>query len=167
MSTPPPTETQRFTAPVEVPEEVRPEDRVRESEQAGSPSGSDSGMPEGMESGVPGGVPGGLPGGVLGGCVGCTGDNPVMDYDQPPKLIKQVRPNYPQEAFVKKVEGEVLVEILIDATGRVIRARVLRSVPQLDGAAVQTVYQWQFSPAVKQGRPVATIAHVPVRFQIL
>jgi protein TonB len=146
---------------------LRPEDRVNVSEQAGSANGSDAGMPEGMESGVVGGVPGGVPGGVVGGCVGCTGDNPVMDYDQPPKLIKTVRPQYPQEAFVKKVEGDVLVEILIDATGRVVRARVLQSIPQLDAAAIQTVYQWQFSPAVKQGRPVATIAHAPVRFRIL
>jgi outer membrane biosynthesis protein TonB len=36
----------------------------------------------------------------------------------------------------------------------------------LDAAALQTVYQWIFHPAVKHGRPVPTIAHAPVAFRI-
>ena len=109
---------------------------------------------------------GGVPGGVIGGCVGCTGDGPVMDYDQPPRVLKQTKPIYPQEAFVKKIEGTVEVEIVIDANGRVISARVVRSIPMLDAAAVQTVYQWVFSPAIKNGRPVSTRAMAPVTFRI-
>jgi len=31
---------------------------------------------------------------------------------------------------------------------------------------VQTVYQWVFSPAMKNGRPVATLAEAPVTFRI-
>ena len=46
------------------------------------------------------------------------------------------------------------VEILIDASGRVVRARILRSVPLLDAAALQCVYEWVFRPAMKKGRPV-------------
>ena len=61
-------------------------------------------------------------------------------------------------------EGEV--EILIDSTGRVAKARVVRSIPMLDASALQTVYQWRFSPAIKNGHPVATIAHAPVMFRI-
>ena len=157
-----------LTPPIEVPKEapLEPENRPPETEQAGSPNGSDFGMAEGMEEGVEGGVVGGVPGGVLGGVIGGTGDGPVLDYDQPPRLIKQTRPQYPQEAFVKKIEGTVVVEILIDASGRVIRARVIQSVPALDGAALQTVYQWVFAPAMKHGRPVATVAHAPVGFRI-
>ena len=47
-----------------------------------------------------------------------------------------------------------------------VRARVIQSVPLLDAAAIQTVYQWVFSPAMKHGRPVATMAHAPVAFRI-
>jgi protein TonB len=153
---------------VQIPQEkpLEPEAKAPESEQAGSPNGSDVGQAEGMEGGVEGGVVGGVPGGVLGGVVGGTGDGPVMDYDQPPRPIKMTRPQYPQEAFVKKIEGTVEVEILIDANGRVVSARVVRSIPLLDAAAVQTVYQWVFSPAMKAGRPVATRAMAPVTFRI-
>jgi periplasmic protein TonB len=157
-----------FTAKIEVPKEepIKPEARSPEDEQRGSPTGSDIGMAEGMEIGVEGGVVGGVPGGVIGGVVGGTGDGPVLDYDQPPRPIKMPRPVYPQEAFVKKIEGTVLVEILIDASGNVIRASIVQSIPALDQAALQSVYQWRFSPAMKKGRPVATIAQAPVSFRI-
>jgi len=153
---------------VQIPQEkpLEPEAKAPESEQSGSPTGSDVGLAEGMEGGVEGGVVGGVPGGVLGGVVGGTGDGPVMDYDSPPRPIKMTRPQYPQEAFVKKIEGTVEVEILIDANGRVVSARVVRSIPMLDAAAVQTVYQWVFAPAMKGGRPVSTRAMAPVTFRI-
>jgi TonB family protein len=76
-------------------------------------------------------------------------------------------PVYPHDAFVKKVEGEVLLEIVIDPAGHVVRARELRSIPLLDAAAIACVNEWLFQPAVKHGRPVLTLAHAPVRFRIL
>jgi protein TonB len=160
-----------FTAPIQTPQpqetaKLEPEAGVRPEDQFGSATGSDFGDALGMEEGVEGGVVGGVPGGVLGGVLGGTGTGPVMDYDSPPRPLKQTRPQYPQEAFVKKIEGTVLVEILIDSQGRVARARVIQSVPLLDAAALQTVYQWVFQPAVKHGRPVATLAHIPVTFRI-
>jgi periplasmic protein TonB len=90
----------------------------------------------------------------------------VKDYDRPPRLITKTKPVYPAEAFKKKVEGTVLVEILIGADGRVLRARVLESVPALDAAALEAVRQWAFVPAIKNGRPVATSALAPVSFRI-
>ena len=105
-------------------------------------------------------------GGTLGGVIGGTGDSPVMDYDQPPRLLKMTRPVYPQEAFIKKIEGVVTLEIVIGIDGKVGRSRVVRSIPQLDAAAIQCVHQWIFSPAIKGGRPVPTIANAPVSFRI-
>jgi protein TonB len=119
-----------------------------------------------MPGGVEGGVPGGIPGGVVGGCVGCTGDGPVLDYDQGPQIVRQTKPLYPQEAFVKKIEGVVVLEILIDDSGRVVRVRIVRSVPMLDRAAVDAVQKWIFVPAIRHGRPVATVAMAPVYFRI-
>lgn len=162
-----PEKVPEFTAKVE-PEEkpLVAEARVPDTEQAGSPTGSDLGVAEGMEEGVEGGIVGGTPGGVVGGVLGGTGDGPVMDYDQQPRLLRQTKPVYPQEAFVKKIEGVVELEVLIDANGRVQVRRIIHSVPVLDNAAKQTVVQWQFAPAIKNGRPVATIALIPVTFRI-
>jgi protein TonB len=138
--------------------------------RAGSPTGSESGVPEGMEEGVPGGVVGGVPGGVVGGVIGGTGTGPVpplvYDYDRPPRLLNPAKPKYPPDAFVRKVEGVVIVEFVIDSAGRVVRARVVQSIPLLDAAALETVRAWEFAPALKGGRPVATIARSPVTFRI-
>jgi protein TonB len=161
---------QTLTAPIQVPvtpkAEIQPDAGVKPEEQFGSETGSDLGNELGMEGGVDGGVPGGVIGGVVGGVLGGTGTGPVLDYDAPPKAVRITRPQYPQEAFVKKIEGTVVVEILIDSYGRVVRARVMQSVPLLDAAAIQTVQQWLFQPAVKHGRPVPTIAQAPVTFRI-
>lgn len=91
---------------------------------------------------------------------------PAGALDQPPKVRKQARPEYPQDAFVKGIEGTVLVEALIDVEGRVTRCRVLQSVPELDAAALAAVKQWRFEPAMKGGKPVATLIHMPVAFRI-
>ena len=161
------TET-TFTAYIENPEEVEllAEDLPEELEAFGDIDGSIFGVPGGMKEGVDGGVMGGIPGGVVGGCVGCTGDGPVMDYDSAPVPIRMTQPVYPQDAFVKKIEGTVLVEIYIDIHGNVVSARIIQSIPALDAAAIATVKQWRFKPARKGGKPVPTMAHAPVGFRI-
>jgi len=137
-------------------------------EAPGSPHGSESGVPEGMEEGVEGGVVGGIPGGVIGGVIGGTGTGPVpvRDVDRPPRPLRMVKPTYPSEAFVKKIEGTVVLEILIDERGSVVHTRVVQSIPLLDASAVAAVRQWIFVPALKRGRPVATIALAPVSFRL-
>src|SRR5262249_18800264 len=91
---------------------------------------------------------------------------PEVDFDRPPKPVRSPRPEYPDAAFRVHIEGVVLVEVVIDAQGRVARSRVVQSTPALDEAALATVRQWSFEPAMKHGQPVATFAHIPVRFRI-
>jgi|MudIll2142460700_1097286.scaffolds.fasta_scaffold140021_4 TonB family protein len=84
----------------------------------------------------------------------------------PPKPIRQTKPRYPQGAFDTKLEGTVLVEILIGEQGEVAHAEVRKSIPEFDEAALACVRQWQFEPALSGGVPRATLAHVPVTFRI-
>jgi protein TonB len=166
---PPVRETPALEAPLTIPAVPAPVPTTDKPDEAGgSPTGSPSGVPEGMEGGVEGGMIGGVPGGVIGGVIGGTGTGPVpvMDYDRPPRLLRQTKPDYPPDAFVKKVEGVVVIEILIDDAGRVVRARVVQSVPLLDRAALEAVTKWLFVPAVRHGQPVATVAMAPVTFRI-
>jgi protein TonB len=144
---------------------IEPETSAPVPETQGSSEGVVGGSSEGMVGGVEGGLPGGVLGGQVGGVPWGTGDA-VADYDQQPRLVRQTRPAYPQEAFIKKIEGTVMVEILIDVTGRVMRARVVESIPSLDKAALDCVYQWVFTPAMKRGQPVASVAAAPVTFRI-
>ena len=85
-------------------EEIELEKDVRTEEPFGSETGSERGSQLGMDGGVENGMPGGLRGGMPGGVPDGTGTSPVFDYDAPPRVLRQTRPRYPQEAFVKKVE---------------------------------------------------------------
>jgi TonB family protein len=91
-------------------------------------------------------------------------ENAQGDYD--PRPVHMPKPNYPLQAFQEGIEGTVLVEILIDAEGRVARSRVVESVPGLDEAALAAVREWRFIPARKEGKAVPALAHVPVSFKI-
>lgn len=91
---------------------------------------------------------------------------PTQTGDTPPRVRKQARPAYPRKAFDARIEGTVLVEALVDAKGKVAKVRVVESVPGLDEAALEAVRKWRFDPATRDGRPVATIVHMPVQFRI-
>jgi TonB family protein len=101
-----------------------------------------------------------------GGAQGAIPPGAVMDYDQAPRPVKMTRPDYPDAAFEKGIEGTVTLEILIDREGRVSKARVLQSVPSLDDAAMKCVMRWRFKPAMKRGLPVETLAHAPITFRV-
>ena len=70
-----------------------------------------------------------------------------------PRKIKHVSPVYPAAAREAKVSGIVILEADIGADGRVLDARVLRSIPELDEAALEAVKQWEFTPTVVNGVP--------------
>jgi TonB family protein len=95
-------------------------------------------------------------------------DQLVRDPDVAPRLIKKTDPQFPEQAARAVQQGKltVRIEILVDATGRVVKARVLEDVPLLSDAALKCVKEWQFEPARKRGRPVPTIVSVAVNFGV-
>jgi TonB family protein len=88
----------------------------------------------------------------------------VFDYDERPILVQRTCPTYSKDTVGSAKERTVLVEIVVDALGRVSKARVLKSVQGLDASALNCVKGWSFKPATKAGRPVATLAYVPMVF---
>lgn len=88
----------------------------------------------------------------------------VGDAVQPPVKIKDVKPAYPEEAKAARVQGVVIVEARINEAGLVTEARVLRSIPLLDAAALEAVAGWQFTPTLLNGVPVPIIMTVTVNF---
>jgi TonB family protein len=63
-------------------------------------------------------------------------------------------PQYPEGALAAQIEGIVTVEIVIDVTGAVVDAQVVRSIPELDEAALRAVRMWRFVPTMVNGKPV-------------
>ena len=83
-----------------------------------------------------------------------------------PTKIQHVSPVYPQEAQDAKVSGMVILEATINTEGSVASAKVLKSIPLLDQAAVDAVKQWRFTPTMLNGEPVPVIMTVTVNFTL-
>jgi len=84
---------------------------------------------------------------------------------KPPRLIKRVDPIYPQLAEEARIEGVVIAEVKTGIYGRVQNVKILRSIPLLDQAAMDAVYQWVYEPFVLNGKPRGIIFTVTVVFE--
>jgi len=80
------------------------------------------------------------------------------------RKITDVPPVYPHAARVAGVSGMVIVQIMLDETGKVGSATIVRSIPLLDQAAIDCVKQWRFTPALRNGSPIPSTMVVTVTF---
>jgi protein TonB len=85
---------------------------------------------------------------------------------RPPAKTVHVSPAYPAIARAAKVQGTVILEAVISATGRVEDVRVLRSVQLLDDAAIDAVRQWRFTPTSLNGEPIPVVMTITVMFTL-
>lgn len=86
---------------------------------------------------------------------------------EPPSVIRSVDPDYTEVALQRKLQGDVILEVVILQDGRVGQLRVIDSLdPGLDRNAIAAVRQWLFRPGRLQGQPVAVIAEVVVEFRL-
>lgn len=83
-----------------------------------------------------------------------------------PRKLVDVHPVYPEVARAARVEGTVVLEAVLDTSGRITQLRVLKSVPLLDQAALDAVRQWRYTPSLYGGRPVSVLMTVTVRFTL-
>jgi TonB family protein len=75
-----------------------------------------------------------------------------------------VEPVYPDTARLAGIGGMVILEALIGEDGKVMDARIMRSIPALDGAALAAVRQWAFAPTVVKGVPQKVVMSLTVSF---
>jgi TonB family protein len=124
----------------------------------GAGTGQGTGIGEGQGSGIGDGSGGGFGGGAYRMGSGVTA----------PVVVKQVRPGFTEEALARKIQGEVIVEVLILKDGTVRPMRVLRGLSaDLNEKALQAASQWKFIPAKFKGQPVDLIAEIAIDFNIL
>ncbi|MFI5169810.1 MAG: TonB family protein, partial [Vicinamibacterales bacterium] len=83
-----------------------------------------------------------------------------------PKKTKHVQPVYPAEALAQGIRGIVILDVVIDAQGKVASTSVLRSVPGLDEAAIAAARQWEYEPTKVAGKAVSVRVTVPITFSL-
>ena len=168
---PPEEEEEKEVAEEEVPEVVAPvvaqapddttEKGILQGQEqliASAGAGQGPGIGEGKGSGLGEGTGGGFGGGAYRMGSGLTA----------PVLVRQIQPGFTEDALARKIQGEVVVEVVILKNGTVRVVRVLRGLSaDLNQKAIDAASQWRFIPAKFKGQPVDLIAEIVVDFNIL
>jgi TonB family protein len=83
------------------------------------------------------------------------------------EILSKPTPAYTDEARRMRVEGEVLLEVVLEASGRVHVLRIVRGLGHgLDESAVRAAEQITFKPALRDGQPSDSTAVLHIIFQL-
>jgi protein TonB len=140
---------------------------VERGKDAGESQGAGAGGGSGTGQGVGSGE--GLGSGIGDGTGGGTGGGPFRPGSgiEPPRLLREVKAEYTDEARRRGITGDVVLEIVVRRDGSVGDVTILQGRGAgLDQRAVAAVRQWRFSPARRRGEPVDVIVEVAVEFTL-
>ena len=85
----------------------------------------------------------------------------------PAEILSKPVPIYTEEARNQRIEGEVLLEVMLEATGKLRVLKIVRGLGHgLDDAAVHAAEQIRFKPALKDGQPSDSTAVLHIIFQL-
>lgn len=85
----------------------------------------------------------------------------------PPRALSSPAPQYPEAAREEKVEGVVIVQVVIEKDGTVSQTRVLKGLhPELDRASREAISTWTFEPARLDGEPVSVFYNMTIRYRL-
>ena len=107
--------------------------------------------------------------GVDDGSGGGVGGGPFRPGSgvEPPRLLREVKAQYSEDARTRGITGGVVLEIVIRSDGSVGDVKVLRGLGYgLDERAISAVRNWRFTPARRLGSPVDVIVEVEVEFSL-
>ena len=124
----------------------------------GAGTGQGGGLGEGDGDGIGEGTGGGFGGGAY----------RIGSGVEPPQLRRRVTPEYTDDALSRKIEGIVILEVVILKNGNVGPARIIRSLDAgLDEKAITAVRRWTFLPGRYRGEAVDVLAEIEVEFRLL
>jgi protein TonB len=166
---PPPPKAEPVVAPIaSVPADAQDRRGVLE-ETAAKTESAGSGTHGGVGSGRGTGIGEGDGPGVGPGSGGGTGGGPYRPGSgvEPPELLREVRPDYTEDARRRGIEGDVVLEIVVRRDGSVGDVRIVERLDSgLDQRAVAAVRQWRFAPARLRGSAVDVEVEVAVEFKL-
>jgi periplasmic protein TonB len=90
----------------------------------------------------------------------------TVSHIKAPRLITATPPQYPAIAKQNRIQGDVIIEMDIDANGNVTGEKVLSGPPFLQAAAKDAVRRWKYEPATLNDNPIPYHMQVKVHFAL-
>lgn len=92
----------------------------------------------------------------------CSGETIIKQEE-----VKSIS-NYPAKSIAAKEEGKTLLIASVDELGVIQKIEIKESsgFSSLDNAAINTVKNWTFKPAIKNNKPIATKVLIPISFKL-
>jgi protein TonB len=138
-------------------------EKAKNTDSQGSGAGGGAGTGQGTGNGE------GLGSGIGDGSGGGTGGGPFRPGSgiEPPRLVREVKADYTDEARRRGITGDVVMEIVVRRDGGVGDVKVLQGLGAgLNERAVAAVRQWRFTPARRRGEAVDVVVEVAVEFTL-
>jgi TonB family protein len=89
-----------------------------------------------------------------------------IPVEQPPKIVQLQQPNFSDDQIVQGVQGDVVVKVQIDKTGKPLQAKILSSTnASLNAAVIDAVMRSSFTPGVMSNGPVTTWMTIPLKLK--
>ena len=105
---------------------------------------------------------------VAEGCNNKVNKDDINCFDQ--KLGQHIKKNfrYPEKALIRDIEGEVIVNFIIDKDGYVKEITTSKANPHLQNEALRIIKLLpKFNPISKDGKPIIVRCSVPIKFKLL
>ena len=81
-------------------------------------------------------------------------------------IVRQIQPLYPPAALEANIQGTVLLNVQVGASGAIESIKVMRGPRELGEAAMAAVRQWRFRPYLVRGLPTRVLGQVQVPFRL-
>lgn len=97
--------------------------------------------------------------------LGLFGRTQIDTQSAEEQATKKVDPQYPPTAQAAKIQGDVIIHVLIDKKGHVAKAKTMTGDPALVDAAMTAAKQWQYEPFYVNGKPIEVETNILFKFR--
>jgi len=92
---------------------------------------------------------------------------PFVAIENPPEVLRREPAKYPEVAIKMGIQGRVTIEVTVDAQGKAIQTKVVKSSSDIfNDAAVEAVMKYTFKPAMQSNNPVTAKIYIPIDFRL-
>ena len=89
-----------------------------------------------------------------------------FEVAEKPVILYKEKPFYSKRARKSGIKGTVVIEVIIGKNGEVEAAKIFKSIPELDSAALQAAKKCKFKPAKQNNKIVKVKMNIPFKFKL-